>query len=175
MWIQGKDYGYEFPVPDSVKARERERMQPISVAATYSTVQQTDSSNTATTTSTTTAATTQGTTTAADSAATTAQATTPAATTQSTTAAAATTPPRRLRPRPPPRPLRARRLSVGYDHAVAGHYQQHDDGAESDDSSAEQRAEQPTSQPTTMAPATTRSTDDTARPIGPCRTRLPDG
>ena len=42
VWIQGKDYGYEFPVPDSVKARERERMQPISVAATYSTVQQTD-------------------------------------------------------------------------------------------------------------------------------------
>ena len=40
VWIQGKDYGYEFPVPDSVKARERERMQPVSVAATYSTVQQ---------------------------------------------------------------------------------------------------------------------------------------
>src|SRR3982750_2839137 len=63
VWIQGKDYGYEFPVPDSVKARERERMQPISVAATYSTVQQTDT--TTTTTNTTTAATTQGTTTAA--------------------------------------------------------------------------------------------------------------
>ena len=67
VWIQGKDYGYEFPVPDSVKARERERMQPISVAATYSTVQQTD---TTTNTNTTTAATTQGTTTAANSAAT---------------------------------------------------------------------------------------------------------
>jgi len=35
VWIQGKDYGYEFPLPDSVKARERERMAPISVAATY--------------------------------------------------------------------------------------------------------------------------------------------
>src|SRR4051795_2952219 len=96
VWIQGKDYGYEFPVPDSVKARERERMQPISVAATYSTVQQTDTTTTttntttaattqgtttaATTQGTTTAATTQGTTTAANSAATTAQTTTPAAT-----------------------------------------------------------------------------------------------
>jgi len=86
VWIQGKDYGYEFPVPDSVKARERERMQPISVAATYSTVQQTDSG--ANTNTTTTAATTQGTTAAADSAATTARTTTPAATTQSTTTAA---------------------------------------------------------------------------------------
>ncbi len=38
IWIQGKDYGYEFPLPDSVKARERERLQPISVAATYQTV-----------------------------------------------------------------------------------------------------------------------------------------
>jgi hypothetical protein len=35
IWIQGKNYGYEFPLPDSVKARERERMAPISVAATY--------------------------------------------------------------------------------------------------------------------------------------------
>jgi len=91
VWIQGKDYGYEFPVPDSVKARERERMQPISVAATYSTVQQSDSTTTSTTTNTTTAATTQSTTTAADSAATTARTTTPAATTQSTTSPAATT------------------------------------------------------------------------------------
>jgi len=87
VWIQGKDYGYEFPVPDSVKARERERMQPISVAATYSTVQQSDTTSAANTT-TTTAATTQGTTTAANSAATTGQTTTPAATNQSTTTAA---------------------------------------------------------------------------------------
>ncbi len=35
IWIQGKDYGYEFPLPDSVKARERERMAPMTVAATY--------------------------------------------------------------------------------------------------------------------------------------------
>src|SRR5437763_10832816 len=83
VWIQGKDYGYEFPVPDSVKARERERMQPISVAATYSTVPQTD---VATTTNTTTASTTQSTTTAA-----TTQGTTTAATTQGATTAADTT------------------------------------------------------------------------------------
>jgi hypothetical protein len=38
IWIQGKNYGYEFPLPDSVKARERERMQPISVAAQYQAV-----------------------------------------------------------------------------------------------------------------------------------------
>ena len=25
VWIQGKDYGYEFPLPNSVKSRERER------------------------------------------------------------------------------------------------------------------------------------------------------
>jgi hypothetical protein len=35
IWIQGKNYGYEFPLPDSVKARERERMEPVTVAATY--------------------------------------------------------------------------------------------------------------------------------------------
>jgi len=89
VWIQGKDYGYEFPVPDSVKARERERMQPISVAATYSTVPQTEAATT--TTNTTTAATTQSSTTAANSAATTARTTTPAATNSTTTAPAATT------------------------------------------------------------------------------------
>jgi len=91
VWIQGKDYGYEFPVPDSVKARERERMQPISVAASYSTVQQTDTTTTTTNTTTASAANNQTTTTAADSAATTARTTTPAATTQSTTTAQAAT------------------------------------------------------------------------------------
>ncbi len=78
VWIQGKDYGYEFPLPDAVKSRERERAQPISVAANYSTVQQTESVSTTTTTNT-----------AADSAATTRQTSTPAATTQSTTTAQA--------------------------------------------------------------------------------------
>jgi hypothetical protein len=36
VWIQGKDYGYEFPLPNSVKQREREEMQPVAVAANYS-------------------------------------------------------------------------------------------------------------------------------------------
>jgi hypothetical protein len=35
VWIQGKNYGYEFPLPDSVKSRESERMAPMTVAATY--------------------------------------------------------------------------------------------------------------------------------------------
>lgn len=35
IWIQGKDYGYEFPLPPSVKSRERERMEPYTVAAQY--------------------------------------------------------------------------------------------------------------------------------------------
>lgn len=38
IWIQGKNYGYEFPLPDSVKARQRERMEPTSVAARYESV-----------------------------------------------------------------------------------------------------------------------------------------
>jgi len=36
IWIQGKDYGYEFPLPNNVKQREKEEMQPVSVAANYS-------------------------------------------------------------------------------------------------------------------------------------------
>ena len=35
VWIQGKDYGYEFPLPSAVKSREREKMSAYSVAATY--------------------------------------------------------------------------------------------------------------------------------------------
>jgi hypothetical protein len=35
IWIQGKNYGYEFPLPDAVKSRQRERMEPLSVAARY--------------------------------------------------------------------------------------------------------------------------------------------
>lgn len=38
IWIQGKNYGYEFPLPDAVKARQRERMEPTSVAARYEAV-----------------------------------------------------------------------------------------------------------------------------------------
>jgi hypothetical protein len=56
IWIQGKNYGYEFPLPDAVKSRERERAQPLSVAANYSTVQQTETSKTTTQTTTESAA-----------------------------------------------------------------------------------------------------------------------
>jgi len=34
IWVQGKDYGYEFPIPDSVKSREKER-SATTVAAKY--------------------------------------------------------------------------------------------------------------------------------------------
>jgi len=47
VWIQGKDYGYEFPLPSSVKARERERMEPVAVAATYQSTQETANTETA--------------------------------------------------------------------------------------------------------------------------------
>jgi hypothetical protein len=69
IWIQGKDYGYEFPLPDSVKARQRERMEPTSVAARYESVP--DTTATAQTT-------TQSTTPAPAETTTTAQTTTPA-------------------------------------------------------------------------------------------------
>jgi hypothetical protein len=108
VWIQGKNYGYEFPLPDSVKSRSRERMQPVSVAANYSSVPSTEANN-ATTQAATTAATnkatttpatrtattaaTQAATTAATQARTTAQATQPAETAQSTPAPATTTAP----------------------------------------------------------------------------------
>jgi hypothetical protein len=87
VWIQGKDYGYEFPLPDSVKSRQRERMEPISVAANYSSVQSTEAATTQKTT--TSAATTKQTTTPA---ATNSQTTTTAATNKQTTSPAATTP-----------------------------------------------------------------------------------
>ncbi|MEP6713967.1 MAG: hypothetical protein ABJC09_00240 [Terriglobia bacterium] len=35
VWVQGKNYGYEFPLPPAVKARQREALQPYTVAATY--------------------------------------------------------------------------------------------------------------------------------------------
>lgn len=35
IWVQGKNYGYEFPLPDAVKARQRERAQSVTVAANY--------------------------------------------------------------------------------------------------------------------------------------------
>jgi len=35
IWIQGKDYGYEFVLPDEVKSRMKELSESYSVAATY--------------------------------------------------------------------------------------------------------------------------------------------
>src|SRR2546423_13455131 len=44
IWIQGKNYGYEFPLPAAVKARERERMEPYTLAAKHETTTETDQS-----------------------------------------------------------------------------------------------------------------------------------
>jgi hypothetical protein len=54
VWVQGKMYGYEFPVPDSVRNRERERT-PTTVAARYEAA---PTQTTTTTAQTTTAQTT---------------------------------------------------------------------------------------------------------------------
>jgi LPXTG-motif cell wall-anchored protein len=40
VWIEGKNYGYEFPLPNSVKQREKEALAPITVAARYQVAQQ---------------------------------------------------------------------------------------------------------------------------------------
>jgi hypothetical protein len=39
VWIQGKNYGYEFPLPDSVKAREKESLAAVTVPARYEATQ----------------------------------------------------------------------------------------------------------------------------------------
>ena len=94
VWIQGKDYGYEFPLPNSVKMREKEAMQPVSVAANASSVQATTTQSTAT--AATNQSTVQQTTTqqATTQQATTQQATQPPVTTQQqTTTAQSTMPP----------------------------------------------------------------------------------
>jgi hypothetical protein len=85
VWIQGKDYGYEFPLPNSVKMREKERMEPVSVAATYSST----NSNTATTQSATTQQTTPQPQTTTQQQTTVAQQTTPPATVAPSTPAPA--------------------------------------------------------------------------------------
>src|ERR1700730_16494191 len=41
VWIQGKNYGYEFPLPDSVKAREKESLTAVTVPARYEATQAT--------------------------------------------------------------------------------------------------------------------------------------
>jgi len=35
IWIQGKDYGYEFPIPSDIRMREQERNAPANVVARY--------------------------------------------------------------------------------------------------------------------------------------------
>jgi len=54
IWVQGKDYGYEFPLPDRVKSREKEMSEPVSVAATYSTSPGTENTSAENTTTTNT-------------------------------------------------------------------------------------------------------------------------
>jgi len=46
VWVQGKDYGYEFPIPESVRLRERERAAPASVVARYEPAPSSSSSTT---------------------------------------------------------------------------------------------------------------------------------
>jgi len=83
VWVQGKDYGYEFPLPNSVKQRMNEAMQPVSVTASASSIPAT------TQPATTAQATTQPATT--QPATTTRRTTTPQATTQAATTTQATT------------------------------------------------------------------------------------
>jgi hypothetical protein len=90
VWIQGKDYGYEFPLPNSVKMREREAMQPVSVAATASSVPPSTTAAQTTQTAATSQSTAQQQTTTGQ--ATTGQATTGQATTGQATTGQATTP-----------------------------------------------------------------------------------
>lgn len=93
IWIQGKDYGYEFPLPGSVKAREKEQVAAVSVPAQYSSTPANTAATTAATNATTGAA-TNATTGAATSAATTAATTaaTRATTAQTTTPPVTSTP-----------------------------------------------------------------------------------
>lgn len=53
VWVQGKNYGYEFPLPDDAKSRMRERSESFTVAAKYE--PQTTTTTTTTTTDTTVA------------------------------------------------------------------------------------------------------------------------
>jgi hypothetical protein len=58
IWVQGKDYGYELPIPNAIKSRQNERTTESTVSATYQPSSNTDMTTTqaTTTTSTTTAA-----------------------------------------------------------------------------------------------------------------------
>jgi hypothetical protein len=63
IWIQGKDYGYEFPLPDNVKSRQQEQMAAVTVPAQYTTMAaQTNTASTTETTAAQSATTSQSTT-----------------------------------------------------------------------------------------------------------------
>jgi hypothetical protein len=46
IWVQGKDYGYEFVLPDDVKSRIKERAESYTVAARYEAPQTTTTTDT---------------------------------------------------------------------------------------------------------------------------------
>ena len=41
IWVQGKNYGYEFPIPSDIRRREMERNAPAAVVAQYTQQQET--------------------------------------------------------------------------------------------------------------------------------------
>jgi len=56
IWVVGKNYGYEFPLPPAVKSRQRERLEPYTVAATYEPATKTEETTEETTVTTAQAA-----------------------------------------------------------------------------------------------------------------------
>jgi hypothetical protein len=54
IWVQGKDYGYELPVPEVLKSRQNERVSQTTLPATYQSSNSTEPETSATTTSSTT-------------------------------------------------------------------------------------------------------------------------
>ena len=50
IWVQGKDYGYELPVPDSIKSRQNERVTESTVPGSYQPSSSTEPTTSATTT-----------------------------------------------------------------------------------------------------------------------------
>lgn len=54
IWVQGKDYGYEFPIPSEIRMREQERNAPASVVARYESAPRTEVAETTTRTTETT-------------------------------------------------------------------------------------------------------------------------
>src|SRR5205823_4827572 len=61
IWVQGKDYGYEFPIPDNVRMRETERTTAASITGTYQAPTTTTETAQSTTTTTETTETAQAT------------------------------------------------------------------------------------------------------------------